>query len=209
MVSKSHSGVIIKIRMKRVVNAGLVVADVGVRWVERKSVSRRNGSSKRLHRVVNSRSVSTISSRVLWCFRVDSESSLLCPFGSCLSPVVDVEDRGEYLLEYMPKMSKTTTIIGPAYLSMSPPYNVTPQNVATSKKDSHGSLVLHDNSPASLFSGSRNGCEYARARVIWGGVATSKGDFLCTMMVERCFATEEEPDNVFGEKAAIVGGLGS
>lgn len=65
MVSKSHSGVIKKIRIKSVVNAGLVVADVGVRWVERKSVRRRNGSSKRLQRAVNSRSVSTISSRDL------------------------------------------------------------------------------------------------------------------------------------------------
>lgn len=140
---------------------------------------------------------------------MDSEGSRLCPFGSCLSPVVDVDESGEYLLEYMPKMSKTTTMIGPAYRRIWPPYNVTPQNAATSKKDSHGSAVLHDSSPASLFSGSRKGCEYARARVICGGVATSSGDFLCTMTVERCLASEEEPDNVFGEKAAMVGGLGS
>jgi len=45
--------------------------------------------------------------------------------------------------------------------------------------------------------------------VICGGVATRRGDFLCTMIVERCFNMEEEPDNVFGEKAATVGGLGS
>jgi len=140
---------------------------------------------------------------------VDSEGSRLCPLGSCLSPVVDVDESGEYRLEYMPRMSRTTTIIGPAYRSMSLPYSVVPQNAATSRKDSQGSSVLHDNSPASLFSGRRNGCEYASARVICGGVATSRGDFLCTIMVERCFEREEELDNVFGENAAMVGGLGS
>lgn len=45
--------------------------------------------------------------------------------------------------------------------------------------------------------------------MICGGVATRRGDFLCTMMVERCFEIAEEPDNVFGENAAMVGGLGS
>jgi hypothetical protein len=45
--------------------------------------------------------------------------------------------------------------------------------------------------------------------VICGGVATRRGDFLCTMIVERCFETAEEADNVFGENAATVGGLGS
>lgn len=123
--------------------------------------------------------------------------------------MVDVEESGEYRLEYMPKMSRTTTMSGPAYRSMSPPYIVAAQKAATSRKDSQGSSVLHDSSPASLLSGSRNGCEYASARVICGGVATSKGDFLCTMMVERCFETEEVPDSVFGENAAKVGGFGS
>ena len=36
-------------------------------------------------------------------------------------------------------------------------------------------------------------------------MATSKGDFRWTIMVERCFVAGEE----FGEKAAIVGGFGS
>lgn len=41
-----------------------------------------------------------------------------------------------------------------------------------------------------------------------GGVATSKGDFRCTKMVERCLvAGEEVPDA--GEKAAVMGGLRS
>ena len=51
-------------RMKRVVRAGLVVADVAVRWVERKSVSCINGSSNILHLEVNTVKVSTISSRL-------------------------------------------------------------------------------------------------------------------------------------------------
>lgn len=158
-VSKTQNGVSIKMRIKSVVNAGRVVAEVGVRCVERKSVRRRKGSRRRLQRVVNSRRVSTISSRDLWCFNVDSEASRLWPLGSCFSPVVDVEERGEYRREYMPRMSSTTTMIGPAYLKISPPYRAMPQNAATSKKDSQGSLVLHESRPASLFSGSRNGCE--------------------------------------------------
>lgn len=41
-----------------------------------------------------------------------------------------------------------------------------------------------------------------------GGVATSKGDFRCTKMVDRCLvAGEEVPDA--GEKAAVVGGFTS
>ena len=156
-MSKSHKGVSIKMRINSVVNAGRVVAEVGVRWVERKSVRRRKGSSRRLQRVVNSRSVSTISSRVLWCFNVDSEASRLWPLGSCFSPVVDVDERGEYRREYMPRMSNTTTMMGPAYLKISPPYSVRTQNAATSRNDSQGSSVLHDSRPASLFKGSRKG----------------------------------------------------
>ena len=64
-VRPTHSGVTSNIRMKRVVKAGRVVADVGVRCVDKKSVRRRNGSSSRLQRVVNSLSVSTISSKLL------------------------------------------------------------------------------------------------------------------------------------------------
>ena len=44
--------------------------------------------------------------------------------------------------------------------------------------------------------------------MIVGGVATSKGDFRCTKMVDRCLiAGEEVPDA--GENAAVVGGLRS
>ena len=45
--------------------------------------------------------------------------------------------------------------------------------------------------------------------MICGGVATRRGDFCCTSMVERCFATEVECNGVDGEKAATVGALGS
>ena len=34
-----HKGVIIRIRINKVVSEGLVVAEVAVRWVERKSVN--------------------------------------------------------------------------------------------------------------------------------------------------------------------------
>jgi len=100
-------------------------------------------------------------------------------------------------------------MIGPPYRNTSSPYSVTPQNTATSRNDSQGSCVLHDSKASNLFSGSRNGCECARALVICGGVAMSRGDFLCTMMVERCFADAEYPEVVDGEKAATVGGFGS
>ena len=52
-------------KMKRVVKAGRVVANVAVRCVERKSVREMKGSRRRLHLVVKMRRVSTISSRVL------------------------------------------------------------------------------------------------------------------------------------------------
>ena len=39
-----------------------------------------------------------------------------------------------------------------------------------------------------------------------GGVATSKGDFRWTRMVDRCLVAGEEVD-VLGEKAAVVGGF--
>ena len=53
-----------------------------------------------------------------------------------------------------------------------------------------------------------NGWEKARARVMVGGVATSKGDFRCTRMVDLCLvAGDEVPD--IGEKAAVVGGFRS
>src|SRR4051812_20107287 len=43
-------GVTRRIRMRRVVSAGLVVADVAVLWVDKKSVSSSNGSKSTLHR---------------------------------------------------------------------------------------------------------------------------------------------------------------
>jgi hypothetical protein len=51
--------------MKRVVRAGLVVADVAVLCVERKSVKLRSGSRRILHLEVKSFKVSTISSKLL------------------------------------------------------------------------------------------------------------------------------------------------
>jgi hypothetical protein len=45
--------------------------------------------------------------------------------------------------------------------------------------------------------------------VICGGVATSRGDFWCTKMVDRCLSVEAEWVKVEGEKAATVGGFGS
>ncbi len=59
-----QKGVTNRIRMKRLVSAGLVVADVAVVCVERKSVSCRQGSSKTLHLVVRTVNVSTISSKL-------------------------------------------------------------------------------------------------------------------------------------------------
>lgn len=48
-----HTGVISNILINSVVRAGLVVADVAVLCVERKSVNRRSGSNKMLHLEVN------------------------------------------------------------------------------------------------------------------------------------------------------------
>jgi hypothetical protein len=84
-----------RIRMKRVVRAGLVVAEVAVRWVERKSVSSKRGSRSTLHLDVNTLSVSTISSKVFWCrMFVASESFLWCPFFG-FSTVQAEDDSGE------------------------------------------------------------------------------------------------------------------
>lgn len=170
------------ILMKRVVNAGRVVAEVGVRCVERKSVIARNGSSRILQRDVNSDRVSTISSKDLCCVLFEDSNDF-----ACFSPVADVDDRGEYRLEYIPRIKNITSISGPAYRMTYPAYNVAAQKAATSRYDSHGSFVVHDIKPTSLFSGRRYGCECASPRVICGGVATSKGDFLCTITVDLCF----------------------
>jgi len=85
-------------------------------------------------------------------------------------------------------------------------YNVMPQNEQTSRKLSQGSPVVHVKRPATLFSGRRNGCEYARARVICGGVAMRRGVFWWTSIADRCF---EEVVEVDGVKAAMVGGSGA
>ena len=139
---------------------------------------------------------------------VISESSLLCPF-FCFSPVHPEDDNGEYLLEYIPKINPITITTGPAYLITTSPYSTTPQNPATNKKLSHGSPLVQVNNPTNLFSGSRNGCEYANARVIWGGVCINSGDFWWTRIVERCLFAEVECDSVTGENDANVGGFGS
>lgn len=63
-VSETQIGVMNKMRINRVVRAGLVLADVAVRCVDRKSVICKNGSSSTLHREVKAVSVSTISSKL-------------------------------------------------------------------------------------------------------------------------------------------------
>lgn len=199
-----HTGVINNIRMKRVVRAGRVVAEVAVLCVDRKSVNPRNGSSKMLQREVNSFKVSTISSRLLCC-RILPESALLCPF----SPVVAVDESREYLREYIPSITPTTTTNGPAHRMTTSPYRVVAQKLANIKKLSQGSPVVHDNNPASLFSGCMKGWLYAKARVICGGVATSRGDFWCTRIVDRCFNVAVVEFRADGEKAATVGEFGS
>ena len=75
----NQTGVNSKMRMNRVVKAGLVVAAVAVVWVLRKSVSRKRGSSRMLHRAVNVCKVSRISSRLFLCFS-SSEPPRLCVF---------------------------------------------------------------------------------------------------------------------------------
>jgi hypothetical protein len=143
--------------MNSSVRAGLVVADVAVRCVERKSVMVRNGSKRMLHLDVKIFNTSTISSRLLCC-RISSDSPLLCPFCP-FSPVVAVDERGEYLLEYMPRIKKVTNTKGPANRNTTSPYRVIAQNAATIKKLSHGSVCVHDNNPANLLSGTMKGCE--------------------------------------------------
>lgn len=91
--------------------AGRVVAEVAVRWVDRKSVMVMNGSSNMLHLVVNWVTVSMISSNDLCC---GAEVAVLDGFPLCLSPVLDFDDSGEYLLEYIPSIKNTTALIGVA-----------------------------------------------------------------------------------------------
>lgn len=63
-----HTGSRQRSRTKNAVRAGRVVAEVAVRWVDRKSVRRRKGSSKMLQRDVKSCRAETISSKDLWCW---------------------------------------------------------------------------------------------------------------------------------------------
>lgn len=106
-------------------------------------------------------------------------------------------------------MRATTITTGPDHRITASPYRTMPQKLATSKKLSQGSPVVHVSSPTSLLRGSRKGCEYASARVICGGVAINNGDFWCTRMVERCLFALTACDRVTGEKEATVGGFGS
>ncbi len=109
-VRVTHKGVTKTMRMKSVVRAGRVVAEVGVVCVLRKSVRERKGLSRILQRVVNSCKVSTISSRDLWW--VEEEPSDWVRLWPCFSPVREVDERGEYRREYIPRISRITTITG-------------------------------------------------------------------------------------------------
>lgn len=110
---------------------------------------------------------------------------------------------------YIPKIKPDTTMMGPAYLVTASPYITTAQKLATNRKLSHGSPVVHVSSPANLFKGSINGCEYASTRVICGGVAASNGDFWCTSIADRSFVCGVAWPRFVGEKVAYVGGFGS
>ena len=92
-VNPNQIGVASEMRTKRVVRAGLVVAEVAVRWMDRKSVRRSIGSRRMLHRVVKVCRAAKISSRDLRCLTC----TLACSFWSvfCFSPVQPVEESGE------------------------------------------------------------------------------------------------------------------
>jgi hypothetical protein len=195
-------------RMNSTVRAGRVVAEVAVLCVDRKSVRRKKGSSKMLQREVKSFRLSTISSKLLWCLMLVSDSTRLCAFCP-FSPVHPVDDSGEYLRVYMPSIRPETTMMGPAYLVTASPYRTTAQKVATRRKLSHGSPVVHVTRPANLFRGSMKGCEYASTRVICGGVAASSGDFWCTSIADRSFVCGVVWPKLAGEKDAYVGFWGS
>jgi hypothetical protein len=139
-VSAIQIGVKARILMKSVVNAGLVVADVALDWVERYSVNLKKGSRMTSHRPVKLCSVSNISSRLFRC----SESAR---FRFLSTPLHTVLDNGEYLLEYIPIIKPATNTTGPAHRSTSSPYNTTNQKDTTSKKLSHGSSVVQLNKP--------------------------------------------------------------
>jgi hypothetical protein len=90
-VRRNQMGVKRRMRMNRVVKAGLVVAEVAVDWVLKKSVSRKRGSNRMLHRAVNVCKVSRISSRLFLCLS-SSDPPRLCVF--FFSPVKIVLESG-------------------------------------------------------------------------------------------------------------------
>lgn len=137
-----------------------------VRCREEKSVNCTIGSKRMLHRDVKMLCVSTISSK-LFCF-------------------VGI------LLKYIPPISVMITRRGPAHLIREPPYNTVAQNIATTKKLSHGSSD-HDINPTNLVEERRNGYECARARVICEGV---------TLRSESCRSVVLRLDCI-GEKLAL------
>jgi hypothetical protein len=149
-VSAIQMGVNAKIRINSVVNAGLVVADVALDWVERYSVNPKKGSKITSQRPVKLCSVSSISSRLFRC----SESAR---FLFLSTPLQRVLDNGEYLLEYMPIIKPATNTTGPAHRSTSSPYSTTNQKHTTSRKLSQGSSVVQLRSPTRWFSGRMKG----------------------------------------------------
>ena len=71
--------------------------------------------------------------------------------------VQPLDDKGEYLLEYMPRMIHITIMMGPAYLTIMSPYRVMAQKPATTIKLSHGSPLVHVARPTSWLRGRRKG----------------------------------------------------
>lgn len=77
-----------------------------------------------------------------------------------------VEDIVERRLAYIPSTKHAAKTRGPAVRTTMSPYSVMTQNAHKSRKLSHGSFVVQDKSPATLFRGCMNVYEYASARVI-------------------------------------------
>lgn len=147
------------------------------------------------HLAVYSFNTSTISSRLFCCLTPAVSPPLLNT-----PPTKPRVDRGEYRLEYMPPMRPAMRRTGPAHCIATAPYKTTTQKATTSRKLSQGSPLDQVISPRAWLSGSRNGCEKARARVISGGVAISKGDFWPTTTIFR----RADREGCEGEKVAIV-----
>ena len=211
-------GVANMIRMISPERGGRVVGEGGAICVDRKSIRSRNGSTRMLHRVMKTRMVSTISSRLLLCdtvvfstaaatLELDLELELELELESALPARRARPDvaKGEYRREYRPRIKPATTTTGPAQRMTASPYKEMVQKPARNKKLCHGSPVLQVKRPASTFNGTMKGCEKASARVTTGGVATRSGERRWTMMLERRLVCSDE-EMVEGEKAAMVGG---